>query len=56
MSDSYPNFSTHKAIPPPPANGALVANPPASGHYLVVAWDLDTTGRRLIDEICHIGK
>jgi hypothetical protein len=23
--------------------------------YLVVAWDLDTTGRRLIDEICHIG-
>ena len=22
---------------------------------MVVAWDLDTTGRRLIDEICHIG-
>ena len=21
----------------------------------MVAWDLDTTGRRLIDEICHIG-
>ena len=55
-SDSDPNFSTLKAIPPPPANGALVANPPASGDYLVVAWDLDTTGRRLIDEICHIGK
>lgn len=44
-----------QAIPPPPANGALVVNPPASGDYLVVAWDLDTTGRRLIDEICHIG-
>merc|ERR1711994_176212 len=24
-------------------------------HYQVVAWDLDTTGRRLIDEICQIG-
>ena len=21
----------------------------------VVAWDLDTTGRKLVDEICHIG-
>jgi len=26
-----------------------------SGKYQVVAWDLDTTGRRLIDEICQIG-
>ena len=26
-----------------------------SVNYQVVAWDLDTTGRRLIDEICHIG-
>jgi len=26
-----------------------------SGNYQVVAWDLDTTGRRLIDEICQIG-
>jgi len=25
------------------------------GGNLVVAWDLDTTGRRLIDEICQIG-
>jgi len=25
------------------------------GSYTVVAWDLDTTGRRLIDEICQIG-
>ena len=23
--------------------------------YLIVAWDLDTTGRRLVDEICQIG-
>ena len=51
----YCVFNAFKAIPPPPANGALVVNPPATGDYLVVAWDLDTTGRRLIDEICHIG-
>ena len=25
------------------------------GDYQIVAWDLDTTGRRLIDEICQIG-
>lgn len=24
------------------------------GNYTVVAWDLDTTGRRLIDEICQV--
>lgn len=24
------------------------------GNYNVVAWDLDTTGRRLVDEICQI--
>jgi hypothetical protein len=24
------------------------------GDYQVVAWDLDTTGRRLIDEICQV--
>ena len=23
--------------------------------YTVVAWDLDSTGRRLVDEICHVG-
>merc|ERR1719423_564529 len=27
----------------------------SSSSCLVVAWDLDTTGRRLIDEICQIG-
>ncbi len=27
----------------------------SSGSYAVVAWDLDTTGRRLLDEICQIG-
>jgi len=32
------------------ADGAVGA-----GKYQVVAWDLDTTGRRLIDEICQIG-
>ncbi|XP_021919450.1 maternal protein exuperantia isoform X2 [Zootermopsis nevadensis] len=25
-----------------------------AGEYSLVGWDLDTTGRRLIDEICHI--
>jgi len=25
------------------------------GKYQIVTWDLDTTGRRLIDEICQIG-
>ena len=25
-----------------------------SGDYCLVGWDLDTTGRRLIDEICQI--
>lgn len=24
--------------------------------YLVVGWDIDTTGRRLLDEICHIAS
>ena len=24
------------------------------GKYQVVAWDLDTTGRRMIDEICQV--
>jgi hypothetical protein len=24
------------------------------GNFQVVAWDLDTTGRRLIDEICQV--
>lgn len=22
--------------------------------YLVIGWDIDTTGRRLLDEICHV--
>ncbi|XP_054278662.1 maternal protein exuperantia-1 [Macrosteles quadrilineatus] len=25
-----------------------------AGEYKIVAWDLDTTGRRLIDEFCHV--
>ena len=35
-----------------PINGVVV---PKEEQYLVVSWDLDTTGRRLIDEICQIG-
>jgi len=35
----------------PAQNGGSVIK----GDFQVVAWDLDTTGRRLIDEICHIG-
>lgn len=35
-----------------PINGEVV---PKADDYLVVSWDLDTTGRRLIDEICQIG-
>lgn len=27
----------------------------STSNYVVVTWDLDTTGRRLIDEICQIG-
>lgn len=26
----------------------------APGNYVVVAWDMDTTGMRFFDEICHI--
>ena len=37
-------------------NVSLKANRSLEGKsYQVVAWDLDTTGRRLIDEICQIG-
>lgn len=25
-----------------------------AGDYKIVSWDLDTTGRRLIDEFCHV--
>lgn len=25
-----------------------------AGEYKIVAWDLDTTGKKLIDEFCHI--
>lgn len=32
--------------------GEVSGLPP--GDYSLVGWDLDTTGRRLIDEICHI--
>ena len=33
---------------------ALAGDTVQAGQYQVVAWDLDTTGRRLIDEICQI--
>jgi len=40
-----------------PASKVDPASPAAlpPGPYQAVAWDLDTTGRRLIDEICQIG-
>ena len=34
---------------------AAAATTAGTSSCLVVAWDLDTTGRRLIDEICQIG-
>ena len=34
----------------PVGNSSLVKE----GRYHIVAWDLDTTGRRLIDEICQV--
>ena len=34
---------------------ALAGDTVQAGQYQVVAWDLDTTGRKLIDEICQIG-
>lgn len=36
-----------------PDNG--VEGAVAPGNYKVIGYDLDTTGRRLLDEICHIG-
>ncbi len=37
----------------PPLSGTVMAGD--SGRYIAVTWDLDTTGRRLLDEICQIG-
>ena len=34
----------------PVGNSSLVKE----GRYYIVTWDLDTTGRRLIDEICQV--
>ncbi len=34
----------------PVENSSLIKD----GNYAVIAWDLDTTGRRLIDEICQV--
>ena len=34
----------------PVGNSSLVKE----GRYHIVTWDLDTTGRRLIDEICQV--
>jgi len=36
-----------------PENGGVASFPP--GKYVIVSYDLDTTGRRLLDEICQIG-
>jgi maternal-effect protein exuperantia len=33
-------------------SGEMSGLPP--GDYVLVGWDLDTTGRRLLDEICQI--
>lgn len=30
------------------------AEPAALNDYCLVGWDLDVTGRKLLDEICHI--
>jgi len=38
-----------------PENIATINQELKPGKYQAVAWDLDTTGRRLIDEICQIG-
>ena len=41
---------------PAATNVSVKSNRSLEGkNYQVVAWDLDTTGRRLIDEICQIG-
>ncbi|KAG8233651.1 hypothetical protein J437_LFUL013697 [Ladona fulva] len=37
------------------SDGTLEKNGLADGNYCLVAWDLDTTGSRLMDEICQIG-
>jgi hypothetical protein len=61
VGDRTPSPSTEDALDVPlplntqlvvPVNGTLVEE---HDDYLVVSWDLDTTGRRLIDEICQIG-
>ena len=39
----------------PVENGGSSSSVLKGDNYQVVAWDLDTTGRRLIDEICQIG-
>lgn len=38
-------------IPPPPVEKPEGLPP---GKYVLVGWDVDTTGRRLVDEICQI--
>lgn len=57
-------------LPPPPCESSLVSDlakhlwschltplqVDSKKKYLIVSWDLDTTGRRLMDEICHVGS
>lgn len=43
---------TASSVVPPALAERPVGLPP--GNYALVGWDLDTTGRRLIDEICQI--
>lgn len=35
-------------------DSTTVADPVPLDDYCLVGWDLDTTGRKLLDEICHI--
>ncbi|KAL3285533.1 hypothetical protein HHI36_000064 [Cryptolaemus montrouzieri] len=46
--DSVSNEASAPIIPEKPARGV------PSGKYRLVGWEIDTTGRRLIDEICQI--
>lgn len=58
-----PNFQAHPSIKmyrifqmsPVENSTSSDASSVPPGSYQLVAWDLDTTGRRLIDEICQIG-
>lgn len=46
--------STDPEIPKTLANDVNQRAGLPAEEYKIVAWDMDTTGRRLIDEFCHI--